>query len=333
MAVRDEGHVIAQALMAILAQEYPASLIEIIIADGMSTDETRNIIGEIRNAHPDYDVRIIDNPRQIVSSGLNLAVGRARGDVIIRVDGRALIAPNYVSECVHLLSRGAGDNVGGRMVPVASGRVGEAVVAATTSRFGIGGGQFHYSEREELVETVYLGAWLKETLQRLGPFDETLVRNQDDDMNNRLLATGGRILLSPRIRSTYSPRTRLDSLWRQYYEYGWWKVRVFQKRERLPLVRHFVPSAFVLALATSAIVTVVNRVGAIVFIALTGTYILATVVTSVRCFWGKPWKQVATLSAVFATLHFSYGSGMLIGALAILNPWERAAERSDKPVP
>src|SRR5262249_447686 len=160
-----------------------------------SDDGTRDAAEAMRARHP--GLTVIDNPGRIVAAGLNAAIRRARGDVIVRVDGHTEIAPDYVRQCVEALERTRADNAGGRMKAVGEGVLGKAVALATSSPFGVGGARFHYSEREEWVDTVYLGAWRREVFERIGLFDEELVRDQDDEFNYRLRAAGGRVLLTP----------------------------------------------------------------------------------------------------------------------------------------
>ena len=195
MAVRNEGAFLEESLGSVLAQDYPADRLEIILADGMSEDGTRAAAEGLRVRHP--GLTVIDNPGRVVATGLNAAIRRARGDVIVRVDGHTVIAPDYVRQCVDALERTGADNVGGRMNAVGAGPFGEAVALATSSPFGVGGARFHYSTEEEWVDTVYLGAWRRDVFERIGFFDEELVRDQDDEFNYRLRATGGRVLLTP----------------------------------------------------------------------------------------------------------------------------------------
>src|SRR5262245_34169273 len=191
MPVRQEAGFIARSLGAVLAQEYPVERLEVLVADGGSTDGTREIVQAHQARHP--NLRLVDNPGQIVPTGLNAALRHARGEVIVRVDGHTEIAPDYVLECVSALRRMGADNVGGRMNAIGEGPFGEAVALATSSPFGIGNARFHYSDREEWVDTVYMGAWPREVFARIGLFDEELVRDQDEEFNYRLLGLGGRI--------------------------------------------------------------------------------------------------------------------------------------------
>jgi glycosyltransferase involved in cell wall biosynthesis len=327
MPIRNEAAFIARSLGAVLDQDYPAERLEVVIADGMSTDATREVVRSLADARPAIAVRIVDNPAQIVPTGFNRALAVARGDIIVRVDGHTIIAPDYVSECVAALRRSGADNVGGRMDPVSEGTFGRAAAQATASRFGVGGARFHYSDIEEWVDTVYMGAWPRAVFQNIGLFDEEQVRNQDDEFNYRLLSRGGRILLSPRIRSLYYNRSTPRSLWRQYFQYGYWKVRVMQKHPGQMRPRHFVPPAFVATVGLGVLLAPVSSIFAKVLLAAVGSYISASIVASVIVGWGEPLAQAVMLPVAFATLHVSYGLGFLAGLLRFATRWRDRENR------
>jgi glycosyltransferase involved in cell wall biosynthesis len=327
MPIRNEAAFIARSLGAVLDQDYPAERLEVVIADGMSTDATREVVRSLADARPAIAVRIVDNPAQIVPTGFNRALAVARGDIIVRVDGHTIIAPDYVSECVAALRRSGADNVGGRMDPVSEGTFGRAAAQATASRFGVGGARFHYSDIEEWVDTVYMGAWPRTVFQNIGLFDEEQVRNQDDEFNYRLLSRGGRILLSPRIRSLYYNRSTPRSLWRQYFQYGYWKVRVMQKHPGQMRPRHFVPPAFVATVGLGVLLAPVSSIFAKVLLAAVGSYISASIVASVIVGWGEPLAQAVMLPVAFATLHVSYGLGFLAGLLRFATRWRDRENR------
>jgi cellulose synthase/poly-beta-1,6-N-acetylglucosamine synthase-like glycosyltransferase len=354
--IRNESSFIKQTLEAVFAQDYPPDRMEILVADGMSTDNTRETLSRIANQHPEYDIRILDNPRKIVPTGLNLALQRAKGEILIRVDGHTVIAPDYVSQCVAALQRSGADNVGGRMHAIGSNPFGKAVALATSTPFGIGGGRFHYSDNEEWVDTVYMGAWPRQVFERLGLFDEELVRDQDDEFNYRLRAAGGRILLSPKIKSEYTVRSSPSALWRQYFQYGYWKVRLLQKHPRQMSLRQFVPPAFVLALILSLFSFLYSLISLIhpssfslppssfnlyspAFILLLSSfilpsaYLLANLSASLWIIITKLFQPLSPiphppspihyflLPLVFALLHLSYGLGFLLGLVKFASRW------------
>ncbi len=196
--VRNEEKHIECCLGAIINQVYPLKLMEVLVVDGESDDGTREIITELMQSHS--IIHLINNPSRIVPTGINLALSLASGEIIIRVDGHTEIAPDYVRECVKALQRSGAQNVGGKMFAIGSGIFGETVALTTSSPFGVGGARFHYSDKEEWVDTVYMGAWPKQVFSQIGLFDEELVRDQDDEFNYRLRENNGKILLSPYIK-------------------------------------------------------------------------------------------------------------------------------------
>ena len=320
MPVRNEGEFIRHSLGAVLAQNYPQDRMEVIVADGRSTDGTRNTVTEIARQHT--NVLLLDNQQEIVATGLNLALGLAKGEIIVRVDGHTIINTNYVRECVRALKESGGDNVGGCMSAVSDRAFGRAVAAATSSRFGVGGARFHYSDREEWVDTVYLGAWKRDVFHRIGKFDEEMVRNQDDEFNYRLRAAGGRILLEPRIQSSYFNRATIRSLWKQYFQYGYWKVRVLQKHPRQMQPRQFVPAFFVLALALLIITALVVSVGKYILVAIVTTYVIGNLFASTLASAKAGWQLLPLISFAFIVIHFAYGCGFLVGLVRFWNRWD-----------
>jgi succinoglycan biosynthesis protein ExoA len=319
MPIRNEARHIRDSLGAVLNQDYPAHRMEVLVADGMSTDATREIVRSLQGGG--VEVHVVDNPGRVVPTGLNAAIRRARGDVIVRVDGHTTVAPDYVSESVAALRRSGAANVGGRMDAVSVGRVGEAVALATSSPFGVGGARFHYSQDEELVDTVYLGAWWRDTFDAVGLFDEEQVRNQDDEFNYRIRAHGGKVLLTPRIRSSYYNRATFRSLWRQYFQYGYWKVRVLQKHPLQMRPRQFAPPLFVLCLLVGAALAPFFSAALYAWLALLGAYALANLAASVLTARKGGWGHLPLLPAVFAVLHVGYGLGFLLGLVRYANRW------------
>ncbi len=328
MPVRNESVAIRESLAAVIAQDYPSDHIEVLVVDGRSDDDTRELVSQVASraaAAGGPPIRILDNPRRIQGAALNIALEHATGDVIVRVDGHCEIATDYVSRCIEVLDQTGADNAGGLQLPVGHGFVGRAIAVTTTSRFGIGNARFHYAKRPEWVDTVYLGAFRRDVFERIGSFAEDVGPNEDDDLNLRLVRSGGRIRLDPSIRSRYFCRPSLRAAARQYYRYGFFKVRVMRKRHVLPNVRSLVPPAFVLGLVGSAAAAVWLR-RPIVVLAVGGPYVVAmsaAIASNAR-------RDVATLPLLpvtFFVLHLSYGVGVLCGLADWV--WAAARRRSD----
>ena len=306
---RNERDSIGRALDTLAAQQWPGDW-EIIVADGMSDDGTRAVLAEYcRN---DSRIRMIDNPGRAVSTGLNLAIQQALGDVILRMDAHSEYAPDYVAQCVRALVSSGADNVGGPARTRADGIVQNAIAAAYHSPLSTGGAKFHDVCYEGYADTVPYGCWRKSTLERIGLFDETLVRNQDDELNLRLTRSGGKIWQSPKIVSWYRPRASFTALFRQYFQYGFWKGEVIRKHRIPASWRHLVPGAFVLGNAALLIGAVAGSrfilATWLLCLALYGTACLAA---SARAAQQHGWKLLPILPFVFTTFHLSYGLGFL----------------------
>jgi glycosyltransferase involved in cell wall biosynthesis len=320
MPVRNEGAFISRSLGAVLAQNYPSDRMEVIVADGMSTDDTRDIVIEISRRYP--SVMLLDNTRRIASTGLNGGVREASGDIIIRVDGHCEIASDYVRQCVALLLENKADCVGGPLETIGETYVAGAIAAAMSSHFGVGGSAFRVGTSDpKCVDTVPFPAYKRETLQRVGEFDEELVRNQDDEYNYRLRGLGGRILLSPDIRSRYYSRTGLANLWKQYFEYGFWKVRVLQKHGRQMRPRQFAPALLVLSLLIGLLLSPWSQIAALSLGAILVAYAIAAVWASLAAAHKRGWLLLPLLPLVFPSLHVAYGCGFLVGLLWFWNRW------------
>jgi glycosyltransferase involved in cell wall biosynthesis len=322
---RNEKRHISEFLDSLLTQELePDWQVEILVADGLSDDGTREVLREyIRNAP---QVRMIDNPGRIVSTGLNAAIGAATGEVIIRMDAHTVYARDYIRECVRALQTSGADNVGGPWVAEGRGVIGRAIAAAFRSRFCTGGGKAHDASYEGEVDTVYLGCWVRSVFDRVGMFDPQLVRNQDDEFNFRLLRSGGRIWQSPRIKSTYTPRASIVALFRQYMQYGFWKVAVIRKHRALASWRHVVPVLFVssILLALGLIALAAALGASTLAIALSAAlaaglsvYILACVAAALPFAGSLDWRALLILPGVMAVYHIAYGLGFLTGVLKL----------------
>ena len=313
LACRNEQAHIEACVRSLLDQEPPAGGFEIVACDGHSTDGTREILNQLSVQHP--ILRVLDNPRRIVSTGLNAGIAAARGRIIVRADAHTTYAPDYVRQCVAVLEETGADGVGGPWRAVGQSSVSRAIAHAFHSPFGSGGARAHNLTYEGPVDTVYLGCWPRELFARLGGFDEELVRNQDDEFSLRIVRSGGTIWQSVRIRSTYEPRRSLRDLLRQYMQYGYWKVRVIQKHRIPASWRHLVPPLFVatlIVLAAASVLSATARSAAAVVFGVYGFAVLAAALVTART---AGWRPLPVLPVVFLCLHVGYGFGFLRGIL------------------
>jgi len=316
---RNEAKSIHAFLHSLLSQELDGIRWEAIVADGMSVDGTRDVLLQFSKEHP--QVRMIDNPGHIASTGLNACIREAKGDILIRMDVHTEYKSDYVRCCVQVLKQTNAANVGGACVAVQSGYVGRAIAGAFHSAFAVGGAQWHQTGYEGPVDTVHLGCWRREVLEQAGCFDESLVRNQDDELNLRLSRAGGLIWQSPDIVSWYHPRSSLGALFRQYFQYGHWKVAVIRKH-RLPASwRHLVPGAFVLGnlmVFAAALLGVMFGRSPLSWFTTAGIaadilYAAAVLAASGIVARKTDWRLFPVLPLVFLCFHFGYGLGFISG--------------------
>ena len=310
--VYNEGNHIKYCMDAIIVQDYPQELIEIIVADGMSSDNTREIIKDFQQKNP--NIIFLDNPGRIVPTGMNVALRQAKGDIIIRVDGHCVIEHDYVSKCVEHLVNDSVDGVGGPMETIGVTPLSQTIALAMSSSFGVGNSAFRtITGKTMLVDTIPFPAYTRSIIQIAGLYDEELVRNQDDEYNYRIRELGGKLLLAKDVRSKYYSRGSLIRLWKQYFQYGFYKVRVLQKHPRQMSLRQFVPPFFVLSLLIAIMLALAVKWGWMVLAVLAGSYTISNLSASIWTGAKKGWQHVWLLPFVFTTIHTSYGTGFQIG--------------------
>ncbi|HNB53296.1 MAG TPA: glycosyltransferase family 2 protein [Anaerolineales bacterium] len=320
LPIRNEALYIPRCLEALQKQDYPAQQLEIIVVDGQSTDGTQKIV---QDAGLHFQrLYLLDNPGRIVPFAMNQAIRKAQGEIIIRIDGHCEISPDYVSRCVEYLQSGEADCVGGPIETIGETSLAQAIAIGMSSKFGVGGSAFRtINDQKMYVDTVAFPAFTRQAIEKTGLFDEELVRNQDDEYSYRLRKWGGKILLAPDIKSKYYSRSSLRSLWRQYFQYGYWKVRVLQKHPRQTSLRQFIPPAFVGSLGLSLLAGVFHPVGWWSFAAIMSLYLISNLLASVWTASQRGWKYLPLLPIVFAILHFSYGAGFMLGLLKFARRW------------
>ena len=323
IACRNEIQHLAPFLESVLAQDLD-KVWEAIVADGLSDDGTWEALREY--AAENSRLRVIRNPGRIVSTGLNAAIRAASGAIIIRMDAHTIYDPSYCSQCLVELERTGADNVGGPIRTHAVGSRARAIEAAYQSRFSTGNGISRDVNYEGWVDVVVYGCWRKVTLEQVGLFDETLVRNQDDELSFRLVRAGGKLWQSPSIVSFYSTRSSFSQLMRQYFQYGFWKVAVIRKH-RLPASwRHVVPILFIalniLLIASLSICALLGamqlaRILAVASMIQLAGYISLNLLASLSAAHRHGWATFLWLPVAFATMHWGWGLGFLAGTFRL----------------
>jgi len=317
----DEEEHIGDFLRAIEAQDWPRDRLEILVADGMSLDATREILG--RSAAADPRVQLIDNPGRLAASGLNECIRRARGDVIVRMDVRADYAPDFVRSCVDALERSGADNAGGAARVEGRTFFERCVAAAMRSPLGTGGAK-HTAPREDgFVDTVWLGAFRRSVFERVGLFDARAVANEDAELDQRIVEAGGRVFISRDIVAHYHPRGSVKALARQYFEHGRGRARTLLKHGKLRSLRSTLP--FLGLLGEAALL-----VGAPLPVAglSLAAYALATGAEAIRVGRSEGLTAIPVVWAIFPVLHVSHGAGFAAGLVKyVLKPDWGALER------
>ncbi len=326
MPVRNEAAFIERSVGSVLAQDYPHDRLEILVADGLSQDDTPAIVRSLQQK--DGVVRLVDNPGKIVATGLNAALCQARGEVIVRVDGHCEIATDYVSRCVAHLRNDKVEAVGGPLETIGESYVARVIAAAMSSRFGVGGSAFRVANSNtQFTDTVAFPAYTRAVIDRAGPFDEELVRNQDDEYNYRLRKLGVKILLAADVRSRYYSRATLPRLWSQYFQYGYWKVRVMQKHPRQMQLRQFAPPLLVVTLLLGLVLMMILPAAGYGLGLAAVAYSVALIGASMLSVRKNGVGVALLLPLTFAVLHFSYGSGFLVGLMKFWSRWRETETR------
>jgi len=323
MPAYNEERYIEACIASVQAQDYPRELVEILVADGRSTDRTREILARLSAADP--RIKMIDNPARLQAAGLGEMVKRATGDIVVRMDVHAEYAPDYVRRCVETLERTGADNVGGAQRAKAKTAFQHALCAALASPLGVGGARYRSADAEGYVDTVFLGAFRRRVFETIGLWDPGAITNEDAELNQRILDSGGQIYLSRDIVVHYYPRESLRSLATQYFKYGRGRARTLLKLGKFPTLRPLLP--FALVTGATALVAFPPLWPAAPF--AFAAYALATGAEAVRVRGELPLAAVATIWAIFPVLHASHGAGFASGLWKYLRKpdWPDAPER------
>ncbi len=318
MTVLNEERHLRQAIDRLLGQDYPGEL-DIVIAVGPSRDRTHEVAQAVaaENGH----VHVVENPSGRTPSGLNAAIGGGEGEIVVRIDGHAMVPPDYVRTGVLTLEATGADNVGGIMAAEGTNDIERAVARAMTSTFGVGGASFHVGGEPGPALTVYLGCFRRSALERVGGYDESMVRAQDWEMNLRIRQSGGVVWFTPDMRVTYRPRHSLRALARQYHDYGRWRREVARRHPDTISLRYLAAPAAVTGIGVGlalAGVGAVTRRPALVALGLSAPlgYAALNLAASAQSALTEPRltaSEARHLPLVYATMHGSWGLGFLRG--------------------
>ncbi|MFO0675371.1 MAG: glycosyltransferase family 2 protein [Polyangiaceae bacterium] len=331
MPCLNEEAYIEACIASVFAQDYPADRLEILVADGMSVDRTREILTALSAKDP--RVKMVDNPRRIQAAGMNEILRMSKGDVVVRMDVHCEYAKDYVSKCIDALEKSGADNVGGAQRARPKSLFQRALCAALESPLGVGGAKYRSPDQEGFVDTVFLGAFRRRVFETVGMYDPAAITNEDAELNQRLLESGGKIFLSKDVVVFYYPRASFDALAKQYFKYGMGRARTLLKHKKLPTVRPLIPFGMTAAGALLAAVPLLHPAVPFAY----GSYALGTLVEAVRVGRSKGLETIPIVWAIFPTLHVSHGTGFAYGLVKYLaNPdWSdpEKLERTATPAP
>ena len=321
---RNEEKHIARCLDSILANDYLEDSMEILVLDGMSEDKTREIVA-------DYEarftcIRLVDNPQRSIPAAMNVGIRNAKGDTIMKMDAHSIYQRNHISLCVHYQEEYNATNVGGvwRMVPGSDTAAAQAIVLSMAHRFGSGNARIKVGAGQPTwSDSVAFGCYRKELFSRIGLFDERLKGGSDMDMNVRIRAAGGKILLVPLVVVNYTADSDLKKFWKHNFADGVWTSYVMKFGRKASCWRHWVPAAFVLSVFTTIALSALWPFLLWAAFGIVGIYAAASLAVSAQiAMRGKDFNQLFLLPAVFAARHVAHGCGVLFGLLLIVLPGE-----------
>lgn len=305
MPVLNEERHLAAAVRHVLDQDYPGE-IEVVLAVGPSRDRTQEVADKL--AVDDPRVKVVANPSGRTPSALNAAIAASTHPIVARVDGHAMLPPDYLRIAVETLEETGADNVGGVMAAEGVTPFEQAVARAMTSKFGVGNARFHTGGEAGPADTVYLGVFRREALDRVGGYDEAFLRAQDWEMNHRIRRTGGLVWFQPRMRVSYRPRPNLKALAKQYFHYGRWRRVVARQHSGTINLRYLAPPTAVTAMAGGIVEAACGLWPGLL---IPGAYILAVLAMTLVTGRGLPFAALWRLPLVYATMHVSWGLGFL----------------------
>ena len=310
----NEEATIGLVLAALYQQTYPRGRLEVVIADGRSSDRTLDKISEFQNLHPDLRIAVVDHPQRIIPSAVNTAISASTGEVIVRLDGHSVPDASYVEVSVRDLLDGKGDNVGGIWLvqPGAESWLGRSIAVAGAHPMGVGDAMYRYASQAHEVDTVPFGAFYRSTFERIGLFDEKLLSNEDYEWNVRLRNAGGKVYLDPAIHSNYFARANLPALARQYWRYGYWKFRMLKRYPGSLRWRQALPPLFVAGMAALILASPFWQFARILLLAVSVFYLLVLLAGSVpAAIRGRDLRLMIGIPLAIMSMHFAWGAGFL----------------------
>ncbi|MFQ3549186.1 MAG: glycosyltransferase family 2 protein [Armatimonadota bacterium] len=310
---RNEIEFINKNLDSLFANKCSEFNFEIIVVDGMSDDGTREVV--IDYIKKGENIKLLDNPKLTTPSALNIGINNASGDIIIIAGAHSEYSEDYIYQCITALESTKADNVGGPWIAEGNTYIQKAIALVHSSPFAVGGAKSHNTNYEGYVDTVTYGCYKKEIIKKIGMFDEELLKCEDDELNYRLIRSGGKIWQTPKIKLKYYPRASIKSLFKQYFSYGFWKVKFFKKHKKHASIRHFIPGLYFFLLIVSMIGMLLNDSLKIIFILLIGAYIFLITLATIHLTRKSKLIYMPIYPIIFSCFHAGYGIGYIYGVL------------------
>ena len=308
----NEESTIRLLLQSVVDQTYPLDDMEVVIADGMSSDYTREIIQEFHSANPSLKVTVVDNPKRIIPSALNRAIQASSGELIIRMDAHTIPAKDYIERSVRAFDEGKGEDIGG-VIDVHPGSetwIGQSIAVATRHPLGVGDAKYRWAKTAGYADTVAFGTYARNTFDKIGFYDENLIANEDYELNARLRAIGGRIWIDPEIRATYYSRPDLSSLAQQYFSYGFYKFKMLRRYPKTLRWRQALPPLFVFGILMLLLLAAFWNLARITLLVIAGLYTTILIAGSIpEAIKQNKFSLVLGIPLAIMTMHFSWGTG------------------------
>lgn len=320
--IYNEEKYIDKLLLSLAQQDYPKALMEILLVDGMSTDNTRVLIEE-HEAYNYMNIKILDNEKRIIPSGVNVGIRAAKGDYIVRLDAHSEYPTDYISKCIETLNNTEADNVGGIVIATNEGFIGEVNAIVQSSKFGVGNSKFRFEDaKADYAETVPFGAFRRETFEKFGLFDEELERNEDNEFNYRIRKNGGKVYLNPEIKVIYHNRDTISGFLKMAFSNGKWNIITLFKSPGAMSIRHFIPFTFVMSLIMFPFLiklpSIYGKLMKKLFIAEITLYMALNIVFSLKDSLKKGKKYFLPLIGMYPSFHIAYGLGSVFGLIKML---------------
>lgn len=313
VVVRNEENYIKISLKSLLEQDFPSNKYEVIVVDGMSTDNTMQSIKQVLEEYQgNTKVTILQNEKKLLASGWNMGIKNAKGSYVIRIDAHAKASKNFIQKSLETIEKLPADVacVGGRLLSVSLEKEDKTISKVLSSPFGIGNSKFRYADKPQYVDTVAFGLYKKEVFEKVGYFDETLERNQDNNMHNRIRKAGFKFYFNPEIKSEYYVRNNLKKMLKQGFRNGKWNIVVFKQDKNSLSLRHLIPFIFVLSIIGLAILSFINKIFLYLLELELALYLVIGIIFAIKK--TKNPFEILKMLLYFFLLHTSYGIGSLL---------------------